>query len=222
MCFSATASFTSAALLVTTGGITTLKNKSKPRRILAAMPLLFGVQQAAEGILWLSLTDQIPTYHQNYSAFIFLSFALALWPVWVPWAIYRIEKNKIRKRFIKILGSIGILGALMAISILLNTEIKPYITGHSIAYSFIDFKRYWPANLEFIIYVFPTVFPFFVSSSKILRFTGGLIAASMVLTYYINQEASASVWCFFAAAISFIITVYVIGFKKGKITHRID
>ena len=55
MCFSATASF-SAASITAVIGIATLRQVKHPRELLlAAMPLLFAVQQAIEGALWVSL-----------------------------------------------------------------------------------------------------------------------------------------------------------------------
>lgn len=218
MCFSATASFTSAALLVTAGGITTLKNRSKPHRMIAAVPLLFGIQQAAEGLVWISLGSNSPSALQSYSAFVFMFFAIAFWPAWVPWSIYLIERKRKRKKIVKLTGIIGLTGSFIATTILLTSDIKPYVTGHSIAYALINFKRYWPANLEFLVYIIPTLLPFFISSARTLRLTGYLIAASMILSQIINQEASASVWCFFAAGISFYIAIYVIKIKNGKLS----
>ena len=55
MCFSASASFVTAAI---TGaiGIVTLTRVNEPRELpFAATPLLFALQQAVEGLLWLNL-----------------------------------------------------------------------------------------------------------------------------------------------------------------------
>lgn len=55
MCFSMEASFGASALLLGTGVAAAIKATSSPQRMLALIPLLFSVQQFAEGWLWLGL-----------------------------------------------------------------------------------------------------------------------------------------------------------------------
>ena len=54
MCFSASASFLAASLLLVTGIYALKKVKSKKQIPLALIPLFFAFQQAAEGVIWLS------------------------------------------------------------------------------------------------------------------------------------------------------------------------
>ena len=54
MCFSATASFISGTALCVIG-VATLKQTKAPAEIpFALIPLLFGIQQLTEGVIWLS------------------------------------------------------------------------------------------------------------------------------------------------------------------------
>jgi hypothetical protein len=55
MCFSATASFGAAVVLGTIGIVAMSKAGTKPQRLLAAIPLIFAVQQVTEGLIWLSV-----------------------------------------------------------------------------------------------------------------------------------------------------------------------
>jgi len=51
MCFSATASFSAGAILLGLGTLT-LKSARRPRElVLAAIPLLFAIQQLIEGVI---------------------------------------------------------------------------------------------------------------------------------------------------------------------------
>ncbi len=60
MCFSATASFIAGSAL-SAGGIVTLRMTARRAEIPFAMiPLLFGVQQLIEGMVWLSLANGPP------------------------------------------------------------------------------------------------------------------------------------------------------------------
>jgi len=51
MCFSATASFASGVLLSTVGAATIRENKEPSRRLFAAIPMVFGLQQLSEGFV---------------------------------------------------------------------------------------------------------------------------------------------------------------------------
>lgn len=63
MCFSATASFVSGALLTGAGLATLSRNSIPEQRVFAAMPLIFGLQQISEGFVWYAL--QRPGHEQT-------------------------------------------------------------------------------------------------------------------------------------------------------------
>lgn len=55
MCFSAPASFALSGILTGFGAASIKQSSSRSRRLFAAIPLLFAAQQAAEGIVWLTV-----------------------------------------------------------------------------------------------------------------------------------------------------------------------
>ncbi len=55
MCFSPEASFTASAVITTVGIISLKKSQNTESKIMACIPLFFGLQQFAEGVVWLSL-----------------------------------------------------------------------------------------------------------------------------------------------------------------------
>lgn len=57
MCFSAGASFGASAILVVIGVASLRKVQTRAHLPFAAIPLLFGIKQAFEGVLWLMLGD---------------------------------------------------------------------------------------------------------------------------------------------------------------------
>lgn len=216
MCFSAGASFGSAALLVSVGSVTIAANRIKSQRMLAMVPLLFGVQQAAEGIIWASMGQNVMI--QQMGVMIFLTFALVVWPSWVPWSIFFVEKNETKKRILLIISCIGLGVSFAATSMLLNSDPKVYVTGHSLGYSLLNLRRSsFPPNLEFVAYVLPTLLPFFISSLRTVKIAGILLVIAVIITQIINKEASTSIWCFFAALISFYITMNVLLVQKKQI-----
>ena len=52
MCFSASVSFVAGTSLLAAGAVTVRKARHKDELPFAAIPLLFGVQQLVEGVIW--------------------------------------------------------------------------------------------------------------------------------------------------------------------------
>ncbi len=216
MCFSASVSFSMGTLLITTGAATTLGNKKKEQRMIAAMPLIFGIQQVAEGLVWQSLGD--PTnFTQQVGITLFIAIALIIWPSWLPWSLYQLEVHEKRKRILKVLGFFGFGVSILAIGVLHDNPVQAYSAGHSMGYAFPNVQKFWPDSIDFLLYDTPTVLPFFVSSLRTVKKAGYLALASLVATQIINQQATTSVWCFFAALISFYIAVNVLVKQEQKL-----
>lgn len=220
MCFSANASYGSAAVLMAVGSYTTLANREKSRVMISLVPFLFGVQQLAEGIIWQTMGQNSSWLPRQYAILTFLVFALSVWPSYIPWSIYQIETNPRRRKNLKILGGMGIFVSLLTGWVLLRSDLSAYSVGHSLAYQISNVPRHpkWPSNLEFIFYAVPTLVPFFMSTLREIKKAGYLITAAMVITHIVNQEASASMWCFFAALISIYIAFDIVKVRKGRLT----
>jgi hypothetical protein len=93
MCFSATASF-GAGIVLSAIGVASLKKVIHPSQTLfAAIPILFAVQQLCEGFLWLALTHPGYSFLQDFTTYLFLSFAQVLWPLYVPLAVYLFQEK---------------------------------------------------------------------------------------------------------------------------------
>jgi hypothetical protein len=91
MCFSATASF-SSSVVIGAMGIYSIKSVTHThQKYLAAIPLLFAVQQFSEGFVWLTLNHELDLKYQDFFTQSFLSFAWIIWPILVPFALYKFE-----------------------------------------------------------------------------------------------------------------------------------
>lgn len=109
MCFSASASF-GAGFVLAVIGVATIKKTQHPSQLLfASIPLIFGVQQIAEGILWLTLPNPDYVNTQKIFTYVFLFFAQIVWPIWVPIAIMLLEKNATRKTMQKVFIGSGLI-----------------------------------------------------------------------------------------------------------------
>lgn len=203
MCFSATASFVAAGGLGAAGAETLRNAKTKERAPLAAIPLLFGIQQAVEGVVWSSFNH--PFIHA-IATHIFVFFSHVFWPAYFPIAVLLIEKNKGRRMMLKALLLIGFSTSVLLLfySLILSAPVAS-IQGHSIAYD--TLLPQVPFGLGF--YVISICVTCFVSSHKFIRVFGMALAGGFAISYWSYQEAFYSVWCFFAAIFSIIIYAHL-------------
>lgn len=203
MCFSATASFIAGGGLSAAGAETLRHAKTRERAPLAAMPLLFGIQQALEGVVWVTFNN--PLVH-TVATHLFVFFSHVLWPIYFPFAILLIEKEKWRILVLKVLLLIGLATGitLLFYSLIISTP-TAHILGKSIVYD--TFLPTFPLGLGF--YVLTICLTCLISSHKFIRVFGLALFGGFVIAYWSYQSSFYSVWCFFAAIFSFIIYVHL-------------
>jgi hypothetical protein len=203
MCFSPEASF-AGGIVISSIGVAVVKKVHKPSQmVFAAIPLVFGVQQIAEGFLWLSL--QYPEYHQvqNLSTYLYLTIARVLWPMLMPLSVLLMEQDDKKKKVLLILLMMGSSVSLYYTYCLMFLNVTPEIMGHHIRYI-----SDYPESLAlpvFFIYSVASITPLFVSSIKRTRLFGTLMFLSSLVTGIFYFEYLTSVWCFFAAILSGVI-----------------
>jgi hypothetical protein len=200
MCFSAGASFTSSVVISAIGAATYRKAGEPSQKAFAAIPLLFAMQQFSEGVLWITLRSMGHPGLQSAAMYLFLILALMVWPVMIPWSVYRMETSSGRKRKISWLVSAGMALSLYYACCLFRFHVRPDITGFHVQY-LNDFPVI-PGYIAFAVYVAVTIVPLFLSTVRKMWVFGTLITVSCLVTGIFYKEFLTSVWCFFAAAIS--------------------
>ncbi len=203
MCFSAGASFAAGAVLSAVGVAAQRKVKKPNQRLFAAIPFLFGLQQLAEGVLWITLRSSGHDWLQNTATYIFLITALVIWPVMVPLSMWFMEKVKKRKRILASLVVAGGIVSLFYAFCLISYDVAPRINGFHIQY-ISEFPQTL-VDIAYAFYVASIVVSFCVSSVRWMWLLGLLIAASYFVTIIFFSYYLASVWCFFAALSSLVI-----------------
>ena len=203
MCFSAEASFTGSAV-ISAIGVTTLAKIRKPAQILfGTIPLLFGIQQCAEGILWVTLESGNHGRLESTATYIFLITALVIWPTMIPLSIRLMEKVKVRKKALTYLTGLGIALSLFYTVCLIIYDVSAQIQSFHIRY--VDEFPETLVKIAFACYLVTTIVPIFVSSVKRMWLFGAMIAISCLITGVFFSQYLTSVWCFFAAIISILI-----------------
>jgi hypothetical protein len=205
MCFSSGASF-AGGVIISLIGVATVKKAHKSSQIIfASIPLLFGVQQFAEGFLWLTLPDPDPQlfFLRKICTYIFMITAQVIWPLMIPFSVLSMEKNTRRRKILTYLVICGTIVSLYYIVCQLFLHVDARIEGYHILY-----KTDFPESLSnpvFLIYLVATITPLFVSTQKKMRIMAILMILSCLLTAIFCKEYLTSVWCFFAALISIVI-----------------
>jgi hypothetical protein len=205
MCFSAPASFTAAAVCAGIGGMA-LWRASKPDRMLAFIPIIFSLQQALEGFVWLTKAEGCG----RYAGFSFAVIAFCFWPLYVPVATWRSETNSRRRALMLSFSVLGAVIAAAAAWVLFAGLIIDFATNQI---------RYLPTTRYPLIfddlYAVCVVAPFLLYRNVYLRIFGCLILVFFGTSTLLFNPARYSVWCFFAA-VSSIVLYFSIASRNGS------
>jgi len=204
MCFCASGSFAASGALAIAGALT-LSIAQREERLIAAIPLIFALQQAVEGLQWLMPHPSTNSLALGYG---FLVFAFLFWPVYLPLATYRIEPDPRRRHILRWFIGIGVLTSLALLWNLLARPLQVLIHPLGILY-LIDSPFGWLGALWYLI---ATCGSLLVSSRRSLRWFGMAGVISAISTAFIFQQTFVSVWCFFGAVLS--VFVYFIVARK--------
>jgi len=205
MCFSATASFSAGLALLVCGAFALYRAKNiNQLKMIAAIPLIFGIQQIAEGFVWLSFINPNLESIRLVASYIFLAFAGIVWPVWLPIAIQRFDSPHKYKQYLFSMMA----GCACAVGFITYCLLYPLsITAHcNIIYGIA--QETWFSSSFTLLYIVATIQPFFIARNQTLWMIGGLGIISYIATSIFYFEAFTSVWCFFAA----LITILIYGF----------
>lgn len=199
MCFSAQASFIAGFGLLGSS-IYYLRQKMAPQyRLLKLVPLLFGIQQLCEGVVW--LTQEDPQYQLTATIFkyFFLFFAFFLWPFYVPTAMFFVAKNMHQKIQLFLMG-LGFATSSILAWLSYTYGVVCRISCHHVEYFFPI--REHSLDLLVVFYCIATIGSFFFTDNRRITIAGILIGTSAFVSWYIYTAWFTSVWCFFAAALS--------------------
>lgn len=199
MCFSATASFSAAAVCGAIG-IVTARRAAKADLMLAVVPIVFSLHQALEGVVW--LTKAAGCGHNAGYGFAVIAFCL--WPIYVPVASWRSESDARLRAFMLAFALPGAVVSAAAAWVLFR-GLDVNFASNQIQYLL---TTHYPIIFDYI-YAACVAGPFFLSRNIYLRAFGGLILLFFVLSTALFNPARYSVWCFFAAASSIVLYFFV-------------
>lgn len=210
MCVSAEASFGLVGVLVP-AGIYCMKlaiQRDHAAIPVAAIPLLFAIQQFSEGLVWAGIGRQnIELTHA--AAQVFLFFALAFWLFWIPFSAVFVERRKKFKVILGIGAVVGLLGgAILFLPIAFHPEtLQVSVVRHAIYYDYDDPQALVvaPQIVWHFFYLAVIALPLILLKEKLLIGFCIALVVSAVISHVYFWYAFASIWCFFAALISLFL-----------------
>lgn len=217
MCFSASVSFITSAMIFSAGLYAVVKSMKSNRDYipLSLIPILFSIQQVSEGIIWTTMaTTHVTLLHVG--SLLYMFFAFLLWPAYFPFCLYCIEPNVLRKRILFGLTILGfILGIIIYIPLLMHeVTVNVTLTHKSLAYSMAI--TVYSQLFYTISYAFIMLFSSFFCSIKEIKQFGVLLLISFLISTLWFMHAFSSTWCYFSSILSLYI-VFIMFYlpKKG-------
>lgn len=207
MCVSAEASFGLAGVLVPVG-VFCMKNAVQRDRStlpVAAIPLVFGVQQAFEGLVWVGI-HRADGELTRFAATGFLFFALAFWLFWIPFCAVFLDQRRAVKRLLAVIAFLGLLGGATLFLPIVSDRSGPQATvvRHSIRYVYPSppTARLAQDVVWHSLYLAIVATPLVIVKNKTLLWFSTALVASAVVSHLFFLYAFASIWCFLAALLS--------------------
>lgn len=218
MCFSASASFVAGAGLSVAGIATIAFTRRRATLPFAAIPLLFGIQQLIEGLIWLSFKEgsRLPN---GPLALAFSLFSHVLWPIFMPFAVRRLETDPGRKKVQAAAQIAGVAVGLYLLYFLLREPVVARVLGMHIQYD----SPHFNAPAVMLLYLFSSCGAFVAASDRMLQAFGASLLTAFLVAYVVHTETLFSMWCFFAAVLSLIVAAYL-GRERGlraRGSHRV-
>ncbi len=208
MCFSESVSLTTSAILISVG-IYCIKQALPNREYLplACVPLVFGIQQVFEGVVWGGINSGSSST-VYFGAMTFLFFSHWFWLFWVPFMVSCLEHHRIIRLIADFFVIVGVCyGAFLYIPLLFNSDwLFVDVVRGSIQYQARFIGDSVPVALSRLLYAMTVLIPLCTSSRLDIRIWGIVIALFALISRLLFYYAFVSVWCFFAA----LISVYII------------
>ena len=204
MCFSASASFIAGTTLCAVGVATLNRSEARTERPFAMIPLLFGIQQLTEGVIWLTLRHDAPLLKQTMT-YLYSGFSHVLWPIYVPFAMGLLETVRWRKRAIFTFEAAGVAVGLYLLYFIVTRPMVAEVVGRHIVYA----SPHFYLIPVMVAYLAATCVSCFFSSHGFVKLFGVLALLSFIAAYVVHVMALVSIWCFFAAILSLLIYLHL-------------
>lgn len=173
--------------------------------LLATVPLVLGVHQLDESLVWWSLQGHLPHSVGRAAMWIYLLIALVVVPILVPLSILRLEPKGRRRRLISAFLALGVGVAVVLFVTMLRGPVTAHLGTYHVGYS-IGLHN----GLVVIgLYVVATCGSLLCSGYRDVVIFGLANVVAVVILARLTADGFASLWCFYAAVTSAAITLHM-------------
>ena len=206
MCFSPQADLV-GGVVVGGIGIDVLRHRRgrNSHNVLSVLPLVLGFHQFIEAFVWLSLQGHISAGLGRIAMWIYVSIAFVLLPMFVPAAVWVLERDKRRRKLMApfvVLG-VGVAGWLLAAMIHgpVGVQLRPYHLSYTLSLKY--------GALIVPLYVLAVCGAWLLSSVRLVAIYGVVNLLAVIVIAKLTVDGFASVWCGYAALTSAAIALYM-------------
>ena len=204
MCLSAEVDLV-AGVVVGGIGIHALRRVSEPgQKWLASIPLVLGVHQLVEAVVWWGLEGRFSETVWRFAAWWYLAIAFGVLPVLVPIAVGALEPVSNRRR-VSVFVAIGAAVSSVLMYAVVRGPVEATIEGRHISYA-VDL---WRGQLIVLLYVVATCGSLLVSQHRHVQWFGIINLVAVAVLAWVDQNAFISLWCGWAAVTSVAIAVHL-------------
>jgi len=206
VCFAPEADAVVGGLIVAVG-VDALRHVRARKQIpLAALPVLFGLHQLSEALVWWGLEGHVPDSLERVAKWFWFLFAFVALPVLLPVAVDLVERSKTRRRVITAFACLGLaVAAALAIGIF-GGPIRAEVEGHHVAYEVDAVSR---GGLLTLLYVVATCGALLACSYREIAAIGVLNLVAVPILMWLTVSGFVSLWCFWAAIVSIVIALHL-------------
>jgi hypothetical protein len=130
-----------------------------------------------------------------------------IWPIYIPLAVYLLERPGWRRRAIGMTAVAGAAVGLYLLWYMVHVPVVARLGGGHIAYVFPHFHQ----PLATAMYLVAACLSPLLSAWPRVRLFGVLVSLSLVATAYFYSQWFISTWCFFAALLSAVVWLQFVG-----------
>jgi hypothetical protein len=206
VCFSPQADLV-GGIVVGVIGIDVLRHRDGrgSHNALCALPLILGFHQFIEAFVWLSLQGHIGPGIGRFAMWVYVSIAFVLLPVFVPIAVFVLEPQAKRRRFMAPFVALGaVIGGILLAAMIrgpVSVTLRPYHLAYSLRLSY--------GGIVVGAYVIAVCGAWLLSSYRPIAFYGILNLFAVIVIAKLTVDGFASVWCGYAAVTSGAIAIYM-------------
>jgi hypothetical protein len=205
MCFSPQADL-GGGLVTCAIGIDAVRHVRQRREflMLAWIPLLLGVHQFIEALVWLWLQGHLPRGIGHVALWAYLLIAFVVLPVLVPLAVIALEPTSRRKQMMVPFVLAGTVIAVVLFAAMVRGPVDVKLDPYHLSYGIRVSDGFWIVA----VYVVAVCGPLLISGYRNVVIFGVANLVAVIVIARLTISGFASVWCAWAAVSSAAITLH--------------